>query len=225
MTVTDKTLDQRLFEARTSLLDIRCEVAALRYMLAARHLANLLRKAGFNPDQPRDDQGRWTDTGAGDEPQLILIGGPGARSGYPVDILDEDSLGGHTYERHVGKSEEYLKARIVGSRTNVAGIFAVGERRAGSFTSLDAANKLVNSTLAQNSNRVEAFAAGRFPPSLPFMFVFADFDSPTGYEAFAPNDRVQPHMRPTYGVTVFIRRTSASEKGYYVQSAWPTNRD
>ena len=118
-----------------------------------------------------------------------------------------------------------MKARIVGSRTNVAGIFTVGERRAGSFTSLEAANKLINSTLAQNGNRVDAFAAGRFPPSLPFMFVFADFDSPTGYEAFAPNDRAQPRMRPTYGVTVFIRRTSASEKGYYVHSAWPTNRD
>lgn len=142
-----------------------------------------------------------------------------------VAVSLEGALGGHTYERHVGKSEEYLKARIVGGRTIVAGIFTVGERRAGSFTSLEAANKLINSPLAQNGNRVEAFAAGRFPLSLPIMFVFADFDSPTGYEAFAPNDRSQPRMRPTYGVTVFIRRTMASEKGYYVHSAWPTNRD
>mgnify|MGYP000848348417 CR=1 FL=1 len=224
--------DQLLYEARMSILHLKCEVAALRFVLAARRLSKLLLKGGFNPDQPRDDRGRWTDagagdpgSGAGDDAQFILIGGPGAQSGYPLDILGEDALGGHTYERHVGKSEEYLKARIVGSRTNVAGIFTVGERRAGSFTSLEAANKLINSTLAQNGNRVDAVAAGRFPPSLPFMFVFADFDSPTGYEAFAPNDRAQPRMRPTYGVTVFIRRTSASEKGYYVHSAWPTNRD
>ncbi len=52
---------------------------------------------------------------------------------------------------------------------------------------------------AQNGSRVDAFAAGQFPRSLPFMFVFADFDSPTGYEAFAPNDRAQPRMRATYG--------------------------
>ncbi len=229
--MTDKTFDQLFYEARLSLLHLKCEVAALRFILAARRLSVLLRKGGFNPDQPRDDRGRWTEggagdpgSGAGDDGQVILVGGPGARSGYPVDILDEAALGGHTYERHVGKSEEYLTARIVGSRTNVAGIFTVGERRAGSFTSLEAANKLINSTLAQNGNRVDAFAAGRFPPSLPFMFVFADFDSPTGYEAFASNDRVQPRMRPTYGVTVLIRRTAGSEKGYHVHSAWPTNR-
>ena len=225
MTVTEKTFDQVLHEARLSLLNLKCGVDALRFILAVRRLSNLLRKGGFDPDQRRDDRGRWTDaggdpgSGGGGDGQVILVGGPGARSGYPVDVLDEDALGGHTYERHVGKSEDYLKARVVGSRTNVAGIFTFGERRAGSFTSLEAANKLINATLAQNGSRVDAFAAEQFPRSLPFMFVFADFDSPTGYEAFAPNDRAQPRMRATYGVTVFIRRTTASEKGYYVHSA------
>lgn len=227
----DLEFNDAVREVRSALLALKCDFAAQWVLLATRGVARLLRKAGFNPDQPRDDRGRWTETGAGeggagseDDPEFILIGGPGARSGYPIDILDEDALGGHTYERHIGKLDEYLKARVVGSRTNVAGIFTVGERRAGSFTSLEAANKLVNSTLGQNVDRVDAFASGRFP-SLPFMFVHADFERPTGYEAYAPNDRAQPRMRPTYGVTVFLRRTTASEKGYYVQSAWPTNRD
>lgn len=111
--MTNKTFDQLLYEARLSLLDLKCEVAAQRFILAVRRLSNLLRKGGFDPDQPRDDRGRWTDAGAGDpgsgdgdDGQHILVGGPGARSGYPVDIFDEDALGGHTFERHVGKSEE-----------------------------------------------------------------------------------------------------------------------
>ena len=169
--MTDKTFDQLLHEARLSLLNLKCEFDALRFILAARRLSNLLRKGGFDPDQPRDDRGRWTDAGAGDlgsgggdDGQVILIGGPGARSGYPVDALDEDALGGHTYERHVGKSEDYLKARVVGSRTNVAGIFTVGERRAGSFTSLEAANKLINSTLSQNGSRVDPCWTKRWTP-------------------------------------------------------------
>lgn len=98
-------------------------------------------------------------------------------------------------------------------------------RREGSFTSIEAANKLVNSTLAQNRSKVEEFVVGGLTSALPFKFLFADFDSPTGYEAYAPNDRAQRHMRPTYGVTVLIRRTQASEKGYYVHSSWPSNKD
>lgn len=229
--MTDKTFDQVLHEAWLSLLNLKCEVAALRFILAVRRLSNLLRKGGFDPDQPRDDRGRWTDaggdpgSGGGGDGQVILVGGPGARSGYPVDVLDEDALGGHTYERHVAKSGDYLKARVVGSRTNVAGIFTVGERRAGSFTSLEAANKLINSTISQNGPKVDGFSAGRFPHSLPVTYLITDFDSPTGYEAFAPNDRVQPRIRTTYGVTVRLVRTDKSEKGYYVHSAWPTNRD
>jgi hypothetical protein len=142
-----------------------------------------------------------------------------------VDILEEDVLGGHTFERHVGKSEEHLKARVLGSRTNIGGILTFGERRAGSFTSLEAANKLVSSTLAQNSNRIDGFVAGRYPYLLPVIFVIAEFDRPTGYEAYAPNDRAQPRMRPTYGVAVRLFRTDRSEKGYYVSSAWPMNGD
>lgn len=93
----------------------------------AGRLIAVLRKDGFNADQPRDDQGRWTDAGHGSDGQVILTGG----SGYPVDILKEDAFGGHTLERHVGKPEEYLKARILGSRTNIAGILSFGEVRAG----------------------------------------------------------------------------------------------
>lgn len=228
----DFEIDAVTDSVRSALLALKCEIAAHRVVLAAEKVASLLRKAGFNPDQPRDDRGSWTDAGAGDvsddtgdDPQLILIGGPGGRSGYPVNILDEDALGGHTFERHVGKSDDYLIARVVGSRTNVAGIFGFGERRAGSFTSLEAANKLINSTIARNSDKADAFVSARFPFSLPVVYLVADFDSPTGYEAHARNHRVQPRMRPTYGVTVRILRTDKSEKGYFVDSAWPTNRD
>lgn len=218
---------------RSALLALKCEIAARRVVLAAEKVASRLRKAGFNPDQPRDDGGRWTDAGAGDDvsddtgddPQPILVGGPGSRSGYRVDILDEASLGGHTHTGHVGKSDEYLKARVIGSRTSIAGIVTFGRRRAGSFTSIEAAIKLVNSTLSQNIDKVEEFVAGGLTSALPFKFLFADFESPTGFEAYAPNDWAQPRMRPTYGVTVLIRRTQAAEKGFYVQSSWPSNKD
>jgi hypothetical protein len=222
--VSDSDLSGSLFELRKEFLGLKSEIAAQKFMRAGWRAVQVLGK--FNPDQPRDDQGRWTEVGGGDssagsDGELILTGS----GGYPVELLEEEGLGGHAIERHVAKPEEYLKARILGSRTNIAGILTFGEARAGSFTSLEAANKLVNSTLSQNQDKVEAFVEGRFPSSLPFVFLFAQFDSPTGYEAYARNPRSHPVMRSTSGVTVLIRRSDRSDKGYYVETAWPMNED
>jgi hypothetical protein len=51
-----------LDEVRSELLRLKCDVAALRFRLAMRRYAIAL-KAGFNPDQPRDELGQWTDAG------------------------------------------------------------------------------------------------------------------------------------------------------------------
>jgi len=47
-------------------------LAAMRVQLAWARLAQIERwKAGFNPDQPRDDHGRWTDAGDDSDGQTI----------------------------------------------------------------------------------------------------------------------------------------------------------
>jgi hypothetical protein len=130
---------------------LRANIAATSVLLAAARLQHLLRKANFNPAQRRIQAGqpgggRWT------------IGG--GRSGYPIDILEEDKLGGHTFERHVNKPDEYLKARVLGNRVNIPLLGGAGEKRAGSFTSLEAANKLVNSTLSQKPREDRRLRAG-----------------------------------------------------------------
>lgn len=68
-------------ERRLLLLDLRCEVAALRVYLALKRLA-LSHKAGFNPAQLRipagqTGGGRWTDGDGGD---VFLIGARGRGS-------------------------------------------------------------------------------------------------------------------------------------------------
>ncbi len=58
-----------LVEIRSELLRLKCDVTALWFQRAMRRYAIAL-KAGFNPDQPRDETGRWTDAGGafvGDE--------------------------------------------------------------------------------------------------------------------------------------------------------------
>jgi hypothetical protein len=51
-----------LAEIRSELLRLKCDVAAMRFQRAMRRHAIAL-KAGFNPDQPRDELGQWTDAG------------------------------------------------------------------------------------------------------------------------------------------------------------------
>ena len=193
--------------------------------------------AKFNPNH--DDAGRFTtaDGVGGGSGNNVLVGGAGndtptgrdGRTGYPVSILEEDQLGGHTYERHVGKSEEYLKARITASRINVPLIGTIGEKRAGSFTSLEAANKLVNSVMAEPQNQVKL--KGFVDKQIGYYFPVLDlypavpFGSPTGYEAYVRNDRAQPIMRATNSVLVRVSRTAKVPRGYFVNTAYPLNED
>lgn len=73
-------------------LDLRWEIAAQRFLLAGRRLAALLRKANFNPAQPRvpagnADGGRWTDTGsAGDSSSRARVYQAGARGRSSVSV-------------------------------------------------------------------------------------------------------------------------------------------
>ena len=193
---------------------LRARFDGLRVLTAAIRL-QLAIKANFNPAQLRvpagqPGGGRWTRDG--ESVQFV------ADRGYPVDLLEEELLGGHTISKHVGKTPEYLVDSILRDRGQV-GIVEYARKRWGSFPSLEAANKLVNSTLAQNQAIVDQVARG----SLSRAFVTAQFDARTGLEAYAPSPRAQPYVRDTYGVGVEIRADRSSSRGFRVHSAYPRN--
>jgi predicted aminopeptidase len=77
--------------------------------------------------------------------------------------------------------------------------FVVGKRM-GSFTDYDAANQLVNATLLRNRERVDRLVEGKSSKDE----LDATFDSPTGKEAFAPDELADPQSRQTYSVRVVI---------------------
>jgi hypothetical protein len=112
----------------------------------------------FNPDQPRvpagnPDGGQWTDGGGGLE-QIQYR--PERR---PIDLLEERNLGGHAIERHVGRSDASLLNAVNDAASYARRNGWANGLREGSFPSLEAANKLVNSTVARNPDKVE----GRIP--------------------------------------------------------------
>lgn len=200
----------------------------------------------YDPNQPRDDRGRWTaggggtgEDGAGEgtgndrvteepaagmgdpEARIHLVAGDGS-SGYPVDLAEEDARGGHTLSGHVGKSHSYL-VRELRERQSYAQEH--GHRgdglRVGSFTSENAATRLVNSTIAQNQAVVDEVAGGRSFARI----ARARFDAPTGYEAYARTERSEPYIRDAYGVCALLLHDSSSKRGFRVHTAFPCNFD
>lgn len=164
--------------------------------------------------------GTRTDATPG-ESEVQIAAGPG-RPGYPIDLLEEEQHGGHTVDRHVAKSQEYLLSRLRDEvqRIQILGDSAHGLTGQGSFRSLEAANKLVNATIAKNQNAVDLVARG-VSSGAQFDWYFP---SPTGYEAYAATERSQPKIRATYGVHVVIVRDADSARGYRVHTAFPINR-
>lgn len=181
----------------------------------------------FNPHH--DDRGRFTfaPDGGGDilddstdgarDPNIEDVAEPGS---HRVELQNEGVGGRHAIDEHVGKSESYLLHRIQTSR--IKGLFlTVGLQSAGSFPSLEAANKLVSSTIAGNWEEIVQFIHGPASRSRAFDSFFA---SPTGYEAYANSGNSQPYMRDTYGTRVVIAQDPTSPRGYRIVTAFPINR-
>lgn len=175
----------------------------------------------FNPNQPRvpagnPDGGQWTDGGGNADLELVQY----RSEGLPVDLLEERDLGGHTIERHVGRSNESLLNDLRNTLSSITrkGDFGDGLRD-GSFPSLEAANKLVNATIARNSDKVDKVVNGLSgKENLDTVF-----GSPTGSEAYAASAHSQPYIRETYGVRVVIVPDRTSAKRYRVETAFPRN--
>ena len=121
-------------------------------------------KRAFDPNQPRapagnSDGGQWTD-GGGDASGAYGDGrirvaqsdsNEAFRNAFDVDLHEEEAAGGYAIRDHVGRSSASLLASVRGD-VRYLGLFVQRiRRRDGSFPSIVAASKLVNSTLARRS--------------------------------------------------------------------------
>ena len=213
-------------DLETEWLRNRSEIAGLRVELSLQRLILGLRRKDYHPEQPRDDLGRWSPFGGfglADRQRLdgvqVAQGGPDIPFGsYRIDLHDEEALGGHSITRHIGESEQSILSKL---RYEIAEARTKGDKieeaRLGTFTSVEAANKLISSTLSQNPILVDQVARG----DVTAVFISARFASPTGFEAYALNERSQPYIRDTYGVGIQIVHDKRSPKGFRVQTAFP----
>jgi Bacterial CdiA-CT RNAse A domain len=199
-------------------------VADLKLDLWRREFA---RKAGFNPEQPRGELGRWTSNGGSDlsgpagdveVPPRVRLAQADTLRQYSIDLNEEEARGGHTLRDHVGKTGDELLSATRTDRGE-AGAYRYARQRQGSFESRESANDFVNRTLGQNRELVDSVASGSSERAL----LNSRFGFRTGIEAFRPDIDAEPYLRQTYEVGVDIRHDPRTERGYRVNSAYPRN--
>lgn len=176
-------------------------------------------KANFNPDQPRDDLGRWTDANG----NVVADGQPDDAGELPVlpvsdDLFAGQSLNQHIIDEHVGKTDTEPAERI--RQTQFLGFIAtVGMDRNGSFDSMESARDLTRQTINNNADDVERVASGQTKDAfLTWRFGFV-----TGREAVLDLETSTIRMRNTYMVGVAIVHDPNAISGYRIVSAYPRN--
>jgi hypothetical protein len=235
----DRSDAYRLFLAE-ELLDAGMSPAALMKGLGFDSPRRDLAK--YDPNQPRvpagsgRNSGRWGSGGGNNSTNNVQTAlnvnphvasdvapdvTPAQGAGYPVYLAEQEQQGGHTIERHVAKSEDYLIRRSEATRIKIG---RTDQWEAfGSFTSLQAAGKLVNSTIADNQEIVDRVAAPKDQRGLDQAEIEKVFVQPTGYESYAQSGGAKFQIRPTYSVKVIIRHDENMKCGYRVVTSFPFN--
>ena len=137
----------------------------------------------------------------------------------PVDLREEENLGGHAISEHVGKSDAELLEQME-QRTLRLPLVSQIDRREGSFASVEIANDLVNRALdaPENESTVSDVAVGKVRGNTLVTF---HVDSVTGREWYRADPDAEPQLRTTDGIGVVIRYDPNSPRGFRVITAYP----
>ena len=139
--------------------------------------------------------------------------------GFPLqDLLEHEAKGGHTIAMHVGKSEDFLLSSVSIPRARTL-FYSINRWRHGSFTSVQAAQRLTNSNLSQNADIVNAVATGQ----LADAFITSTFASVTGIEAYRITERASSpiRLRTTMGVGTYIQHAPDMPNGFIIITSYP----
>lgn len=126
---------------------------------------------------------------------------------FTVRLADDERVGGHTIERHVGRTEADLRRRLAASP---------GLNRASSFDTLETAEAVVRETLERNARRIAAWLRADPNDGRPRAFHLTT-DRVLGHGVIRGSCRYVPMRR----ATVVLRKTWRLDRGFYVLTAYP----
>lgn len=135
---------------------------------------------------------------------------PGRATGGARDLREDERRGGHTIERHVGKSEDELRARLRRERRIAA---------ASTYADLETAERVVGETLRQAARRIDRWRArsgGR--PNLAI-----DYDGEPARVIGRSLRRGDPRARDCHDAVVVLRWDETAGD-FYVLTSYPEVR-
>ena len=163
----------------------------------------------------------------GDQPPIDgaeILPAAGEGGNYGVNLLAHEGINeGHPVSLHVNKSDDFLVNAVRVKQALGRAEYQDNRRlptdgvRHGTFVSLDAANKLVNATLAANTAKVDQFVRS----GERYITISAYFDAPTGREAYAPGWWGDIQIRQTNGVKVVLHRDPSFPGPFRIHTAFP----
>jgi hypothetical protein len=135
---------------------------------------------------------------------LMSKGRGNGESGNRQNLQDQERSGGHTIEKHVGKSEAWLQKR---AQTE-------NERFVSSFNNEAAANRSIGRCIKQNKADIEAWLKSRSGKNLTKV---VHMENPVGTWV----EKGVSGSNQTNKVKVVFAKDSSNPKGYYVLTAFP----
>lgn len=129
------------------------------------------------------------------------------RGGVARDLAEDERFGGHTLERHVGRTDNELRARLARER---------GIAAASTYTDAETASTVVGAALAQSARRITNWAARQGPrPNL-----VVNFTRTTGPPIGRSLRRGRRVAEPCYRALVVLRWNDRSRR-WYVLTSYP----
>lgn len=221
------------FDDAQTLAVLRWRISTGQVIVASlRLMAALERRANYDPAQPRDDLGRWSDGGGSSSTRIAdQVGTKPTRNGRvrvagpfdwgPIDLrYEEDFKNGHAMKLHVGMTDDQLAVQAV-ARLSTAMVRKKGEARAGTFDTIESANVFVNAAIASDEAGVHNVSSGatRIYP------IYAELGRATGREVVISAKDGKISTRKTTGLCVFLIHDPGRLRGFRVHTAYPMNFD
>jgi Bacterial CdiA-CT RNAse A domain len=189
-----------------------CSGRTLSGRLRGGLLVVLLAIAGCSPPPPpeRPSQAPQLSDGRAGSPQGAPKpsgeGGSPATDPWDVDLRRDEQRGGHTIERHVGRTDAQLKARLQRESISAASTYA----------DLENAERVVARALADNARRVQRWIDQRSPKTNLAVRYRARDGLPTGRLLRRGADA----SRDVTGAVVVLRWRG---EDWYVLTSYPEN--
>ncbi len=137
-------------------------------------------------------------------PQRAGEAGDTAAGRWDVDLRRDERRGGHTIERHVGRSDDQLRARL--RRESIAA--------ASTYADIESAERVVATALAENARRIQSWIDRRSPKTNLAIRYRARDGLPTGRLMKRGRDA----SMPVTGAVVVLRWRGGD---WYVLTTYP----